>query len=160
MRSRHSSAVVDEVGREHLHAFVRLQTETETETKPMSEPEPEPEPVTVSEIEAEEEADVVTDLAFRVLHFVVIVVSVYRPMRRHPPGQSCSVHACLIGVRLTPLQVSAGTAPHRGPMIRVLDLDRQDESSIPIRLQHTIFVFVIPICVEVINSSLTRYVIV
>ena len=154
MRSRHSAAVVDEVGREHLHAFVRLHTETETET--MSEPETVT--VSVSELEAEAEADAATDLAFRVLHFVVIVVSVYRPMRRHPPGQSCSVHTCLIGMRLTPLQVSAGTAPHRGPMIRVLDLDRQDESSIPIRLQHTIFVFVIPICVEIINSSLTRYV--
>ena len=71
MRSRHSAAVVDEVGREHLHAFVRLHTETETETETMSEPETVS--MSVSEVEAEAEADAATDLAFRVLHFVVIV---------------------------------------------------------------------------------------
>ena len=78
VRSRYTFAVVDEVGREHLHALVRLHPETKTATETEKE--------TVSETEEKEEEESVTDLAFRVLHFVVIVVSVYRPMRRHPPG--------------------------------------------------------------------------
>ena len=47
-----------------------------------------------------------------------------------------------------------GATPDRGSVIRVLDLNRQDESGISIRLKLTFFVFVISIGVEVIYSSL------
>jgi hypothetical protein len=39
-------------------------------------------------------------------------------------------------------------------VIGILNLNRQDESGISIRLKVTIFIFVVSICVEIINSSL------